>query len=269
MTSPRPWWIAYPEVWEREQQAWNKIDADFTFADVRIRGSRRRVVRARWTSQPESGPLAMVTEYPVAYPWFPPHVRTRDRRDLTHHHSPDGGLCLLGTHDDWSTSMTAADLIQSQLPRLLAAGRRGRHIDASLAALEVLAPERMIDQYSYAVGVRLLLTDGLTWSPGAYGDVVAHCDHQGEGWGSVTVLALTEHATTDDVGQVAHPTSRAGLKPPVHGAWVRLPHAPSPKLRPERMWQLMLRRLDPDFQVRVTQANLGLILGSPDASVGV
>jgi len=114
----QPWFELYPEVLDREIQA---------FADANIGAELDRdalalgVVRFRLRYPTKDGEVALEATYPDFFPFFRPEVSAADLNLNRHQHPMGGNLCLLGRRtSNWFAGETLASVLKSQLPHLLA-----------------------------------------------------------------------------------------------------------------------------------------------------
>ena len=100
--------------------------------------------------------MHLVVRYPVSYPAFPPEVADPDSQlGLDRHRTPiTGHLCLVHARD-WNVGGTAAELLATQLPRLLRAAATTDPAEA--AGLEVPAPEPAGHYTPDQVGARIIV----------------------------------------------------------------------------------------------------------------
>lgn len=128
--APVPWWQAHPDRWERELAEFEAAGATVTrvkrdlepiFAGIYLDEVQVSVL---WPISAEEA-LALEVLYPPQYPWFPPQVSAPGAHWLTRHRTPGdaGWLCLAPDPDAWHPRRTAADLLTTQLPAIIAVAR--------------------------------------------------------------------------------------------------------------------------------------------------
>lgn len=115
-----------PHRWTRELDALAKADLSYD-----LLGSETPGLVVTWppgVAQEQANghadaaaPVPLLVFFHEDHPWFPPTVvDVGNRLRLSRHRTPRGILCLLRP-DDWNPHLTVADLLTSQIPRLIAA----------------------------------------------------------------------------------------------------------------------------------------------------
>lgn len=94
----------------------------------------------------------LVAVFPTWYPYFRPLVRTRTGRFAFHQQPFDGDLCLIARDPSlWSIDDSLAELISSQLPKIVAANEpHSDGDDSAVIELEEHVPEPVRENYRYA-----------------------------------------------------------------------------------------------------------------------
>ncbi|MGY2078820.1 HesA/MoeB/ThiF family protein [Modestobacter sp. SYSU DS0657] len=243
------WWLAYPDVWAAEQAAlcaagatWSEETTSAPLdPDDAVGAPVLRVLYIDWphpAPQPgDPATLRLRVAYPVAYPWFAPQVVLPEPLPgLSRHRNPlTGQLCLLADPEDWQASSTLAELLTSQLPRLLAAGRDPGTGPATLA-LEAGA-EAAWTRVRLSLGALLVDTACMPPPevPGGWADVITV---------SKTIAPVSALVTLQDPDDQVLWESQAFTR---HNArrirWVRLPDTPGEGLGEAELWDRATERL--------------------------
>ena len=141
----RGWWELLPHRWDRELAALSDAGWEWSVDDSLVEhGIRGLMVSYPVPEQYQAilgpgpaphdqdgpaadhpqvpAPVRLLVLYPAAYPFFQPSVRdVDDRMRLPRHREPIAGKLCLIQPEDWVVGMTAAELIDEQMPRMLAA----------------------------------------------------------------------------------------------------------------------------------------------------
>lgn len=198
----------------------------------------RRLAAPGETNTP---PLRLQVRFPQTYPTFAPDIYDPDGAlaGLRHRNPVSGQLCLI--HDeDWHAETTVAELLRTQLPRLLATNVLGAG-DQPAAGLEFPVPEAatalvtnhhqpiLITDHPVPAGVdsgallARFVTDKTHLGPGVVEAIY--------GPGLELHTDLSEHQMTQ-------------FKMPVLGRWVRDPDY-TPDQAPGAVWKRIQHRLAP------------------------
>lgn len=147
------WWDKYPERYQSEVDALDSAGIEY-IKDEESFNKGKLVLNVKFPVDDEL--LDLTISYPDTYPFFRPHVAAH-KITLPYHHNPlDKELCLLGQRSDqWNTEETAYDLIKSQLPKTLEAGRSNDRM--AVAELEIHHAEPISDYIKYEPGTFLLI----------------------------------------------------------------------------------------------------------------
>ena len=181
------------------------------------------------------GSVELLVRFPDTYPWFPPQVSDpAGKLGQGRHRQPTTGvLCLV--HDrDWNPQTTAAELLATQLPRMLQAAAAADVAEA--ADLEVPVPEPLGALIPDRSGARILVDSswhippeardgalevGLArYADGQIGPGAVLAVHASPGWRTNTMAAALGN--------------RYELR--VRGRWLRLDHL-DPHLTPRTLWK--------------------------------
>lgn len=137
------WRERYPERWRQEIAA-----LEATGWAYRIRSSSAGAPQleldyplpiGHGSPVPEPETVTLLVTFGADYPWFPPRFFDLDQRlALKRHKDPSTrALCLI-EESDWRLTMTIADALTTQLPKLIEAGRAPV---APANGIEVVGPE--------------------------------------------------------------------------------------------------------------------------------
>ncbi len=125
-----PWFIKYPNHYQRELAAFNDLGVDVTEDD----DLRKKSEIIRWTltiqgSNPnfdiddKTRDYTLIIVFPDSYPWFRPQVYAYDLDLPRHQHLLGKNLCLLPRSTRfWYPEQTIADLLKTQLSLVLKKG---------------------------------------------------------------------------------------------------------------------------------------------------
>lgn len=118
MTLLRPWWELYPGVLDEEEADLERLAGRAPALNEEL--LERAQIREYDTLFRVGGETFELTvTFADLHPFFRPEVSTKQPLG-SHQHPFTGDLCLLqGGTWHWDVSETAAQLIESQLPRLL------------------------------------------------------------------------------------------------------------------------------------------------------
>jgi ThiF family/Prokaryotic E2 family B len=143
-----PWWEREPGRLEYEVRALEAAGIPYERDEVAFAAG---VARLRVHPQIEGASVELVVTFPDLYPYFRFSIQAPITLGLAHHQAPlgSGALCILGrSTEEWRTSDTVAGLLQTQLPKLVAAGRsEDRNL---VAGIEAHQAEPFSEWYSYA-----------------------------------------------------------------------------------------------------------------------
>ncbi len=253
-SAPTPWWLAYPDRWAAETAALAAAGATWCndtpdsedspadpAADV-VGPTPARALRVHW-SHPAQRPgdpatLELRVTYPAAFPWFAPRVRLPEPLPgLVRHRNPvNGVLCLLADPGDWRPDTTLAQLLGTQLPRLLTAGRSS-DTDAAMVALEAGAEATWM-RMRLSLGALLVDPGGLPPPevPGGWADLARI---------SGSVAPVSALVTVLDGEQRLLWESRVfGLREARRIRWVRLHDLPPDAVDPGELWRRAIEQLE-------------------------
>lgn len=152
-----PWWDQWPEVLERETTALDAAGIRWERDEIAF---SQGVLRLKLIVPSADGSLNLLVVYPDCYPYFRFQVYAPGL-DLPYHQNPfERNLCLIGrrTHY-WDTTDTAADLLNRQLPKLMASA--SSNDAAAVDGLEERQAEPFSDYYKYQPSMILVQSD---WS---------------------------------------------------------------------------------------------------------
>lgn len=133
------WHEANPARWARE-----RAELDATGWAYRITRTRKGMGLLVNLPVLDIGVVRLQVRFRQSYPWVPPDVYDADGvlHGSRHVQARTRELCLVH-YEDWNSNTTVAELLSSQVPRLVEANRGG---DTTLprAGLEVPAPEPVV-----------------------------------------------------------------------------------------------------------------------------
>lgn len=254
----RSWHKLYPGRWRHELAALRQTG--WRFAVRYHAGTVSLRIDYPIRSTPPSGTGAEVVRLRVrfeeSYPHFPPKVyEIGEKLRLRRHRSPDGLLCLI--HDeDWTVGLTVADLLRSQMPKVLRTGQSPRRVaeeqaQAGGSGWEVPTPEPQTIHVPTAMGaiavpetpVPIGVTQGAlvvlyAFGPGRRLFGAGRVERVlGEGFDIGGDYSYSARATADFV---------------TYGRWLR-DDAFDPAQGPERAW----RRIEPKLRPLFVEAPRG------------
>lgn len=118
------------------------------------------IFRIRFEIDSGGTPLVLRAEFPPLFPFFRPLVFLESDLELTHHFNPlDRQLCLLGRRTaDWSASLSVLELVELQLPKLIACNSSSDPAELD-ETLEVPQAEPFSAYYGFEPG-SMILIDG-------------------------------------------------------------------------------------------------------------
>ena len=248
-TSPPAWWLVRPEAWAAEQAALAAAGA--TWSEEVISGLAdpddgpsappRMVLHVDWphsARQPgDPATLRLEATFSPAAPWFAPTVvLPQPLTGLDRHRNPaTGQLCLLAHPSDWQAGRTLADLLTSQLPVLLAAGRDPGAEPATLALEAGAEPAWGVTHL--ALGGLLVDTNCIPAAdvPGGWVELVPIST----GIAPVSALITVEDATSRVLWAGDAFSGNGARRIP----WVRLPDLPGGGLEGSTLWTLAVEQL--------------------------
>jgi molybdopterin/thiamine biosynthesis adenylyltransferase len=227
-----PWWERFPQVLAEEEADLERLGGrPPVLNELLLERAKIRQYDVHYAH--DGGCYALTVTYSDVHPYFRVEVTARDRF-RTHQHPYRGHLCLIrGGTWNWDVNETAAQLIESQMPALLAdhfaagdappATGAATHNQAStVAQLAREHVEPFVGYYSYAPRTAIRVDGG--WedlTEADSGTVLVGLDEPHD----LKALRGAVLEVRDAVGKVirqAHPRITAGFPRRVTGRWCRL-----------------------------------------------
>jgi len=153
----KPWWERYPGLLEEELASLEQAGMP---AIVDEGWRAQGIIRLEFTYAGDGEEIPLVGIYPDLYPYIRPEVRAPDL-DLPRHQNPFArNLCLIGRATaNWSAfDLTLAELVTTQIPKLLLAARRPEGTPSPVP--EEPQGEPATDFYDYRVPAMIMIDTG-------------------------------------------------------------------------------------------------------------
>jgi hypothetical protein len=142
-----PWWVRFPERLAYEEHALQVAGIPSRRDDVSFAAGIARLIVS---PKVDGEPVDLLVTFPDIYPYFRFIVEAPRTLGLRHHQAGlgRGALCLLERATErWRLTDTVAGLLQTELPRVLAAGRAGD--PDAVADVEAQQAEPFSEWYPY------------------------------------------------------------------------------------------------------------------------
>jgi molybdopterin/thiamine biosynthesis adenylyltransferase len=150
----KPWWERYPGLLEEELASLEQAGMP---AIVDEGWKAQGIIRLEFTYAADGEEIPLVAIYPDLYPYIRPEVRAPDL-DLPRHQNPFArNLCLIGRATaNWTAfDRTLAELVTTQIPKLLLAARRPEGTPSPVP--EDPQGEPVTDFYEYYVPAMIVI----------------------------------------------------------------------------------------------------------------
>lgn len=226
MTMLRPWWERFPEVLRQEEADLERLGGRPPVLNQELlRTASVRQYDVPYTFDGITYPLTVT--YSDFHPYFRVEVITT-RSFRTHQHPFAGSLCLIrGGTWNWNVDETATQLIESQMPHLLA--DNAEHPNAGRAPDDHNDHghvEPFVGYYTYAPRAAIRVDGGWPDAKEAErGTLVIGLDRPVD----PDALRATVLQVLDEDGTIlgeAHPAILGGYPDRIAGRWCRLPARP-------------------------------------------